>query len=272
MDDYIIDRNTIDTIDEDTIRSVLMNEGFCMFIDTYATIVSNTRTKAKEIMKRGGKINLFAELSDSDIAWALMVYVNNRDLWTSQAKNILIERSNQAKMKMMAQASQAAQPSEEAGPAARRGARKTGGKKKSSTKQGGQSEASGGTGVMVELEPPVPEVKKLWHTPSRTAKKLGVGVSPDGVLFYCKIHRALKGIDDSEWEVLWKSYYNRKNPDDEGGDGSDDEGDMEDAIYDEAADSYENGGMADYEGDDYGDVEGDMTALLGGNNINMEPV
>lgn len=73
-----------DDITEDFVRAHFMNKDFCKFIFDYAGTASNTKREFIEKIfdkKDGRFVNVFTILTPSDIAWAVTVYVSNREVW-----------------------------------------------------------------------------------------------------------------------------------------------------------------------------------------------
>ena len=80
LTDKIGNMQLIKSIDEDLIRERLMTAEFCEFVYLYATTVSMTKQKVKEMRSVEG-FNLVLHVTDSDIAWALLLLINNRACW-----------------------------------------------------------------------------------------------------------------------------------------------------------------------------------------------
>ena len=67
----------INTINEQFVHDNLFNQAFASFVVKYARLVSITRKETLNKIKDNPS-NLFVLLNKSGIAWAILIYVNNK--------------------------------------------------------------------------------------------------------------------------------------------------------------------------------------------------
>ena len=77
---------TIKNLSKDWVRGMWMNKEFMGFAFRYTRTVSHSKKSIDDEIKENPS-NLMTLLTPSDVAWALLVYVNNDEYWTWKIKN-----------------------------------------------------------------------------------------------------------------------------------------------------------------------------------------
>ena len=80
LDNLVKDTIGIKTINAQFVLDNWMNQAFVSFVFKYARLVSNTKKLILDKIKDDTS-NLFALLEKSDIAWAVLIYLNNEKYW-----------------------------------------------------------------------------------------------------------------------------------------------------------------------------------------------
>ena len=70
----------INTINAQFVHDKWMNQASVSFVSKYTRLVSNTKKSILDKIKDDPS-KLFALLNKSDIVWALLIYVNNKEYW-----------------------------------------------------------------------------------------------------------------------------------------------------------------------------------------------
>ena len=215
LTDKIGNMQLIKSIDEDLIRERLMTTEFCEFVYLYATTVSMTKQKVKEMRSVEG-FNLFLHVTDSDIAWALLLLINNRACW---------EWTHQETMRKGRIASTEASLGSAAGstalvPPQRAVTRRSRGRANEVEAVPALPSLPQPEEVLPSLEEqdvsaidqPGEKPRRIWSVGGRAAQH-GFAFSNEGVVFYLTFKRVFSKIPKDEWMKSWNAYWMDRTPD-----------------------------------------------------------
>ncbi len=196
--------DSIKTIDADFIRSNYITEAFCKFVYEYSGLVSRTKTEFRDLMFSSDEVSVFDVVGGSDIAWSLTMYVNNKDTWLWKYHEDL--RSKKLKAVRDAQALPRLPP-----PPPPRNTRRN---------QANQAQQAPAVTDAEEHESPteddVPDnpyskSQPRWTSASQSGKsKYDCGLTTEGKAFYCAMKKALKEVDNTEWEAVWETFWSER--------------------------------------------------------------
>ena len=196
--------DSIKTIDADFVRSNYIPEAFCKFVYEYAGLVSRTKTDFRDLMFSSDEVSVFDVVGESDIAWSLTMYVNNKETWIWKYHDNL--RARKLKAVRDAQALPRLPP-----PPQPRHTRRN---------QANQAQPAAAVTDAEEQELPTeddvpenpyPKSNPRWTSASQSGKsKYDCGLTKEGKAFYCTMKKALKMVDNSEWELVWERFWSER--------------------------------------------------------------
>lgn len=216
LTDKIGNMQLIKSIDEDLIRERLMTTEFCEFVYLYATTVSMTKQKVKEMRSVEG-FNLFLHVTDSDIAWALLLLINNRACWEwthqeTMRKGILLA-STTASMGSAAGSTARVPPPR---PNTRRSKERANEVEAvpalPSSPQPEEVTPSLEEQDVSAIDQPGEKPRRIWSVGGRAAQH-GFAFSNEGVVFYLTFKRVFSKIPKDEWMEYWNAYWMDRTPD-----------------------------------------------------------
>ena len=175
----------INTIDARFIRAKWMNTAFVSFVFKYARQVSHTK---KAILDKiiDNPSNLFAILDSSDIAWAILIYVNNKEYWEAEIEKKIAKENERAPSMFSSNTRTTGRPSADttSDPA---------------TDEDGTGNEGSGNATQKKI-------KQRW-TMGKRNESGSDGFASNGKLFYTTIQNSLKVINDDEWKTLWTDFW-----------------------------------------------------------------
>ena len=162
-----------------------MNQAFVYFVFKYARLVSNTKKSILNNIKDAPS-NLFALLNKSGIAWAILIYVNNKEYWEDVITKMAIK--NKGQLPALFEITEAPEKTQKRGrPAA-------------------DTLPVPGTGEDRIGEDPQTKIKQR-STMRKSNEIEGDGFSTRGKLFYMQVHKSLKAIRSKKWKHLWTEFW-----------------------------------------------------------------
>ena len=238
-----------DSITKAFVLNNYITEDFCEFALDYAALVSHPKGHVRGILEAENcNKSVFEVLQASDIAWAVVLYVNNQDYWAwahddEERKKRNKERAESRRQREEIIATRAT--------GSRRGAARL-------------------PDEVEDDEPATEKVETLWAVGNRSKAKEW-GVSPQGRALYLALKGAIKEAGPHAWSDVWAAYWEkdeerREAEEDEGGNARKRKRSAPDAEGD--GDSADGGGrvveldMSDDEDDDGEDEGFDGAAIM----------
>ena len=180
------------------------------FVHIYASRVSNTWAEVQKKLRDPNNPyskNLLQEIGESDIAYALLLFVIKKDVWT-QNKAIKAAQKSKAPQQEEEQPTSTKKPTTDK---KRKRAYKTrgSGANKSTEDQEPDDEGeenSEDVGVNKRIRRGPMSGRKGWMVGNRSKDRLDE-FAPIARWFYMTVKGALKKIDKEEWAREWRAYY-----------------------------------------------------------------
>ena len=180
------------------------------FVHIYGSRVTNTWMEVQKKLRDPNNPyskNILQEIGESDIAYALLLFVIKKDVWTEN-------KSIKAAQKSKAPQQEEEQPTSTKKPRTdkkRKRAYQTrgSGANKSTEDQEPDNEGeenSEDVGVNKRIKRGPMSGRKGWMVGNRSKDRLDE-FAPIARRFYMTVKRALKEIDKEEWASVWRAYY-----------------------------------------------------------------
>ena len=187
-----------------------MNQGFMRFVHIYASRVSNTWAEVQKKLRDPNNPyskNLLQEIGESDIAYALLLFVIKKDVWT---ENKSIRAAQKSKAPQQEEGEPTPTEKSSANKKRKRAYPKRGrGANKSTEDQEPDDEGeenSEDVGVNKRIRRGPMSGRKGWTVGNRSKDRLDE-FAQIARWFYLTVKCALKKIDKEEWASVWGEYY-----------------------------------------------------------------
>ena len=180
------------------------------FVHIYASRVSNTWAEVQKKLRDPNNPyskNLLQEIGKSDIAYALLLFVIKKDVWT---ENKLIQEAQKSKAPQQEQGEPTPTKKPSTDKKRKRAYPKRGrGANKSTEDQEPDDEGeenSEDVGVNKRIRRGPMSGREGWTVGNRSKDRLDE-FAPIARRFYMTVKCALKEIDKEEWASVWREYY-----------------------------------------------------------------
>jgi len=187
-----------------------MNQGFMRFVHIYGSRVTNTWVEVQKKLRDPNNPyskNLLQEIGESDIAYALLLFVIKKDVWTEN-KSIKAAQKSKAPQQEEGEPTPTEKPStnkkrKRTQPKRGRGANKV---TEGQDPDDEGEENSEDVGVNKRIRRGPMSGRKGWTVGNRSKDRLDE-FAPIARWFYLTVKCALKKIDKEEWASVWGEYY-----------------------------------------------------------------
>ena len=186
-----------------------MNQGFMRFVHIYASRVSNTWLEVQKKLRDPNPYskNLPQEIGESDIAYALLLFVIKKDVWTEN-KAIKAAQKSKAPQQEEEQPTSTKKPTTDKKRKRNQPKRGKGANKVAEDQEPDDEgeENSEDVGVNKRIRRGPMSGRNGWTVGNRTKDRLDE-FAPIARWFYMTVKGALKKIEKEEWVNEWREYY-----------------------------------------------------------------
>ena len=187
-----------------------MNQGFMRFVHIYASRVSNTWAEVQKKLRDPNNPyskNLLQEIGESDIAYALLLFMIKKDVWTEN-KAIKAAQKSKAPQQEEGEPTPTKKPSTDKKRKRNQPKRGKGANKVTEDQEPDDEgeENSEDVGVNKRIRRGPMSGRKGWMVGNRSKDRLDE-FAPIARRFYMTVKCALKEIDKEEWASVWREYY-----------------------------------------------------------------
>jgi len=187
-----------------------MNQGFMRFVHIYASRVSNTWVEVQKKLRDPNNLyskNLLQEIGESDIAYALLLFVIKKDVWTEN-KLIKAAQKSKAPQQEEGEPTPTKKPSTDKKRKRNQPKRGKGANKVTEDQEPDDEgeENSEDVGVNKRIRRGPMSGRNGWTVGNRTKDRLDE-FAPIARWFYLRVKCALKDIDKGDWASVWGEYY-----------------------------------------------------------------